>query len=266
MQPAALAGMLPEGGQRGVDTDRLRREQGILFAVLRHQSNAGPNRIPRTADDHGAALHQNLAAVPGLRAEDGAQSFRAAGADQPGQAKNFPAPGLEADVAHAAARAQMPHAQRDFSAGGTPAIPSLRQIMARHFPDQLRGLHLSGVMGGNAPSVAHHGDAAGHAANFIHAMADVNNAHPFGLQAADVFKKPLYLRVGKRRSRLVQNEQPAIPRQGARDLDQLLMADAELAGRGRRIKIVQPDTRQGLEPPFPAIPRNAPSRRAAAAG
>jgi len=52
---------------------------------------------------------------------------------------------------------------------------------------------------GDGAAIPHHGNAIGDPPDFIHPMADVNNAHPLVLELADVSEQLLDLRVGQRR-------------------------------------------------------------------
>jgi hypothetical protein len=224
----------------------LGQQQAILFAIFRHKADACSHRFRRAADDHLLIANKNLPAVFRVRAKDGAQRFRAPRADETGDAENFTASHLEADRAHTFARAQVAHPQGHFAHETFARALPLGKIVADHFADQLGGRHVAGVVGRDGPAIAHHRDAIGDAADFIHPVADVNNPHTLALQPADVVKQLLDLGVGQRRRRFIQDEQLAILRQRAGNLDQLLLTHAQISCGHGGINGAEAHAREGL--------------------
>ena len=102
---------------------------------------------------------------------------------------------------------------------------------------------------GHAPSIAQHGDPVGETADFVDAMADIDDANALRLKSADVFEELFDLRVRQRGGRFVENEHAAVAGQSAGDLDQLLVPDAKLAGGHGRVEAAKANPGERLAGP-----------------
>ena len=82
----------------------------------------------------------------------------------------------------------------------------------------------------HALTVTQDTDAVADAAQLIHAMTHIQNAHALLAKALDVFKQRLRLTRCERGGRFIEDEQTALLRQGGSEFDELLLTDPE---RGR---------------------------------
>ena len=73
--------------------------------ILRHVGDALRNGFRRRLNRDPLAVEVNLARVAGRNAEEDARKFRAARADQAGQADDFSRANIEGDIVHPAGRA-----------------------------------------------------------------------------------------------------------------------------------------------------------------
>src|SRR6516225_8442551 len=93
------------------------------------------------------------------------------------------------------------------SAGGACAAGfPFRQIVAYHFPDQVRRRDLSNAVRGDPSTVTQDRYAVCNSADFIHTMADINDSYPLRLQAANVNKKSINLGIGQGRGGFIQDK------------------------------------------------------------
>ena len=118
--------------------------------------------------------------------------------------------------------------------------------MSDHFTNQLRRCNSSRHVSGHAPPIAEHRRACAYPANLIHPVADINDAHAFSLQPADVIEQVIDFRVGQRRGRFVQYQQPTVLGERSGDFYELLLPNPELVGWGRRVQILQANPGQGF--------------------
>ncbi len=100
--------------------------------------------------------------------------------------------------------------------------------------------HRSGV---DVAAVAQHHHPVGDLLQLVEAVRDVDDADATRLEQRDLAEQVLDLARGQRRGRLVEDQQPAFADQAARDLDHLLVTDAERADRQRRVDVLQADPR-----------------------
>jgi hypothetical protein len=92
-------------------------------------------------------------------------------------------------------------------------------------------------------AVAQHRHAVGKLEHFLHAVADVDDRHPFALQAADQLEQLRRFLAGQIGGRLVEDQELGAAHRGTRGCDQLLLADGQLAqqhgGRQSEAEIVE---------------------------
>ena len=79
-------------------------------------------------------------------------------------------------------------------------------------------------MSGHHPAITHHGDPVGDPLDFIHAVADVDDANPLALEPPNVCKQLLDFGISQCGCRFIENDQAGIPGQYPGDFDQLLLA------------------------------------------
>ena len=119
------------------------------------------------------------------------------------------------------------------------------EIAAEHHGDDGVDVELGGRLRRQAPAVPEHRDAVGDAEDFGQAVGDVDDAPSLAGEALDDGEHALDLAVGERRGRLVEDEDAGIADEEPRDLEELLLGDAETLDRGARIDMVEADGRRG---------------------
>ena len=82
--------------------------------------------------------------------------------------------------------------------------------------------------------------------NLIHPVADVENSHALGLEAANIFKKPVNLRFRERGGWFIKNEEPAALRERACNFDELLLTDSEPCCWRLWIKLIESHPSEGM--------------------
>ena len=82
-------------------------------------------------------------------------------------------------------------------------------------------------------AVAEHGDAIGQAEDFVHLVRNIEDGDALAAEAFDDPKQPGDLGLGQRAGRLVHDEDGGRQREGLGNLDELLVADAQLSDRRR---------------------------------
>ncbi|MGY4337844.1 hypothetical protein ACVWW3_002750 [Bradyrhizobium sp. LM2.9] len=85
--------------------------------------------------------------------------------------------------------------------------------------------------------VAEHGHRVGHAQDVLDEMRDEDDCRAFRAQAPQRCEQPFDLGRGKSGGRLVQDDDARAGEQHARDLDQLLKPDREVAEPAHRIDV-----------------------------
>ena len=101
------------------------------------------------------------------------------------------------------------------------------EVAAEHHGDDRVDVELRGRLRREAAAVAKNGDAVGDAKDFGQAVGDVDDAPPLAGEALDDGEHALDLAVGERRGRLVEDQDAGIADEEARDLEELLLGDAE---------------------------------------
>ena len=186
----------------------------------------------------GCAEQPDLAGCHAVGAEDRARHLGAAGADQAAQADDFAGAHGQIDAGKAARAGEIFDFQRHV-AGGRPRRPRIGRIHrpADHRRDELvrRGVLRQQV--GNLAAVAQHGDAVAKREHFRQAVRYVDDRDAFRLQPRDHGKQLFGFVVGKRRRRLIHDQNARVLRQCLGDFDHLLLGDTEAVHRQARIDI-----------------------------
>ncbi len=108
-----------------------------------------------------------------------------------------------------------------------------------HGVDHIARLDIGEFVGDDILAVAKHGNTITIVEDFSHAVRDIDDRYPaIGETPHD---RKQYLRLGfrQRRGRLVQDQHPAIQRQGLGDFHQLLAGDRQIAHQGGGIDVGQ---------------------------
>ena len=103
--------------------------------------------------------------------------------------------------------------------------------------------------GHHAPAVAQHGHAIGELEHLVHAVRGVDDRDAFARELAHDLEQRLAFRRRQRRGRLVHDEDARVERQRLGDLDQLLLADAQLGDPASRASIVDAEPLQAARSP-----------------
>src|SRR5437764_417440 len=128
----------PHTRDGGIVGDGQVAEQALPFAVLGQIGDAQAQRLGGRVNAYRAPVHQDLATLGRLFAEDGAGHLAAPRADQPEEAHDLAGPQLEADVLIHTPVRQAPHGQHRLGCTWAAVGDALQQRPAGHHLDQLR--------------------------------------------------------------------------------------------------------------------------------
>jgi hypothetical protein len=81
-------------------------------------------------------------------------------------------------------------------------------------------------------AVAEDGDFCGEAADFLHAMGDIDDGYAVGEELVNAGEELFDFRLGEGGGGFIEDEKAALAGEAGSDLDHLLLADAELADGG----------------------------------
>ena len=213
------------------------QRQALALAILAEVADAG--RQPRAQHARSERPHRrrscpgrdrHLAACHRVEAEDGAHHLRAAGAHQSGDAEHLAAAQVEARRAH---RRQAPGGPSPTS---TAAPASCRVRGGKRFSTDrptMCAMSCSLVdaairAAGHAAAVAQHGEDIGDLADLLEEVADVDDAEPLRAQPRDQREQPIDVGALQAARRLVHQQDAAVGRERAADLDDLLCRERQL--------------------------------------
>ena len=219
--------------QRQIVSHRAGQDEALAFAIFRHQGETGGQGIARATDAGGFAIHQNLAAVQRIKAEQRAGQFGAAGPDESREAQDFAVTQFEAHVAHLRVP-QIPDGQRDGARFPRRTRVVRFEIATDHQADQLALIQFRGGLRADGAAIPQDRDAVGEPLDFLQAMRDVDDAHALAGQSAQLDEQGLGLRLRERGGRLVENENPRAGGERPGDFDHLLLRDAQVRDAGLR--------------------------------
>ncbi|MNQ08132.1 hypothetical protein D3C85_209240 [compost metagenome] len=213
----------------------------MSLAVFRDHGDTGFHRCLRRGQGGRcfAVAKEHVTGVGTVGAEDQAQQFRAARADQAGDAEDFAGTQVERGRVDDLAARQATHAQQRCAQRAAAQVDGIIGRAAHHQADQIGGRVARDIVVAHELAVAQHGDAVGHALEFFQAVGNIDDAHAFGFQAFDLQEQQLHFAVRQHGRRLVEHQQAAGADQIARDFDHLLVADAQFAHEGPRIEAAQ---------------------------
>ena len=179
------------------------------------------------------ALDENLAGRLPVPAHNAVEQLAAAGAHEPVDAEDLAGLERQRHVVDRkpAGRARQADVLGAKHLGAGPVIIRLGKILgvgADHLPDdplRVDVLHL--LLAGDV-AVAQHGDVVADADQLLQSVRDVDDCHALRLQVGDHLEQHLDLGCRQRRGRLVHDQNPGVERNRLGDLDQLLLADAQI--------------------------------------
>ena len=194
------------------------------------------------------AVERDGAGGDAVGAEDGAGELGAAGADQAGDAEDLAGLEVEVDafehdgVRRLADRARCAgRAPTACTAPATSRCVGLRIELgggaADHLLDDPRQLDRPAfaVEMAGQPAVAQHRHAVADRRRLLQPVGDEHDGDAVLAQPVHDRQQSLHLGLGQRRGRLVHDDQAALQRQRAGDLDQLLLGHRQRRHRRRRI-------------------------------
>jgi hypothetical protein len=167
------------------------------------------------------------AALAPIDPEHHAGGFRAAGAEEPGEADDFARAHIDAHVAHLAAGHEVLHVEEGplpgpAAAAGAGLVLARLELAADHggdeieLRDRVHGRHANG-----AP-VAHDRDRVAHRVELVELVAHEDHRDAGGFELADHVEENADLLLVQRRGGLVHDDEPCVEADGAGDRHHLL--------------------------------------------
>ena len=216
-----------ERRERHVVGDRSNEREALFLAVLAHESHALPD----------ARVGRPVAALPsrdphrtsGDRVEpvDRAEGLRATGADQAGDAENLAAVEREIDLPRPPVTGERAKFEQRLAAFVGDGGEELVERAADHELDDLLTRDVRHATAADGTTVAEHGVAIGDAVDLFEEVADVGDPHAALAKCLDDAEEPLDVAQCERTRGLVEDDHAGLVDEGARDFDDLLLADAQ---------------------------------------
>ena len=97
--------------------------------------------------------------------------------------------------------------------------------MPGHKENQPLPAQFRGLVHPDLPTVPEHRNPPGNLENLVELMAHEKRRHPPGFQQADYLEEAIHLRPGKRRGRLIENQQLRLAHDAPGNLHLLLLSD-----------------------------------------
>ena len=119
--------------------------------------------------------------------------------------------------------------------GNWPRAVERVDVAPDHHPDDRLDIGLTHLSGADETTVAQHGVGVAETKHLFEPMGDENDRYALGFQRADDRGEIGDLGLAERRRRLVHHDQTRTHRQRARNFDQLLLGDREIAHQRHRI-------------------------------
>ena len=123
------------------------------------------------------------------------------------------------------------------------------QLRAHHQTDDLIHGQFLGRAGGYPLTVPHDGDIVADAENFLHLMADVNNAAALAAQHIDNAEQMFHLHLGQRRGGLVKYDHLGVIADGLGNLHHLPLANWKRGHDGSGVHMYVKLLKNFLSPP-----------------
>ena len=189
------------------------------------------------------AVEHNRAARFGVQPDQAFQQFGAACAHQAVNADDFARVQRERHMIDHIAAADARQGQVfDAQHFLLQRVIAVGEQAVRPPPDHLLDDPVEADIGGgrfrDQHPIAQHGEGITDVQQFVQLVRDVNNRHILRFQFADNAEQHFDFGIAQRRSRLVHDQDADVLRQRFGDLDDLLLADAQIADRGFGIDVL----------------------------
>ncbi|MNQ62278.1 hypothetical protein D3C85_766180 [compost metagenome] len=125
--------------------------------------------------------------------------------------------------------------QRDLAEVVATGRTAEIEVLADHVTHDPLEIDLGARRLGGHGTVAQHHRVVGDLQRLLQVVRDVDDRHPSRREVADHLEQRLHLRRRERRRGLVHDQDAAVDRQGTRDLDDLLLPEAQVFDQGQRI-------------------------------
>ena len=248
----APAGNFRHVAQGDVGADGLGQQQALALAVFGDQGNTMTDRVHRRANAHhlGRRTQGHGAAVGRVGAEDQAQQFGAAGANQAGNAIDLTGAHFKGHIANLVRTGQARHRQGRATDGARAQVNVFAQFATDHQGHQLLTVVIGHRLDADQLAVAQYRNALGDTGQLFEPVRNINDRHASGLQAGDLFEQHLDFTSSEHRRGLVEDQHMAVADQVTGDLDHLLVTNAQAAHQRVRVDRVQADLGHGFDRGF----------------
>ena len=225
----------PKNRDRGIVGDGLLLQQAQMQPVLGHIGHALRDGVADRTRAIGFVMQPHLAGGGLAHAHHRMGQFGAARAQKADQADHLALTDGQVDPRELPGHAQPP--RLEYGGGGTHVAGGDRigQQMPGHQLAQPGLGHARGRIDADQPAVAHHGNAAGDIQHLGQTVADKDDGHAIGRQAAHDLQQAVGFGLRQRGGRLVHEDQPRLVHQCAGDGNDLTLRDGQ--GFQRRIQI-----------------------------
>ncbi len=243
----------PQARQGEVLGHRQDRHQPVALPVLRDDGEAAADPAGHVARRHPLAVQVDRAAGIGVAAHDAVEQLGPPGAHQPVQAEDLAGPQRQRDMVDGIAAGRARQADRLGPEDLRPRRPVARrrEILhggADHLPHDPGHVDLPHPLMAGDAAVAQHGDEVADPHQLLQPVRDVDDGDALRLQLGDHPEQDLDLCGAEGRGRLVHDQDAGVLRQRLGDLDDLLLADAQVADLGARVDVVLQPAQQLRRP------------------
>ena len=144
-------------------------------------------------------------------------------------------------IARVAAPRQALDLERDRPVlGDRPLAVERADVASDHHADDRVDIGVGDAAGADIAAVAQHGVAVAEAEHLLEPVGDEDDRQALGLERSDDAGEIGDFGFAQRRGRLVHDDEPRAHGERARDLDELLLGDREIAHRRHRVAL-EPD-------------------------
>ena len=174
-----------------------------------------------------------------MNSEQGKRNVRPARAHQPGEAQDFPGVQIEFDAREDPFAAEPAHPADQLALAAHAGVGAVKAVdrPPHHVADQQVPGDLGFRAGGDVPAVAQNGDPVGDLEHFLKPVADEENGHAPIPQLARGPEQLPHLVIGKRRGRLVHDQDFDFERNRLRDFHRLLRSERQASGRRANVEL-----------------------------
>src|SRR5690606_19631740 len=189
-----------------------------------------------------------------LETVDRAERLRPSRPEQTRDTEDLASPQLELDVIGKRRRRKLPDTQDRLAGLVRHARKKLGERTSHHELDDVARDDVRDLSRPRRASVAQNREAIGDAEDLVEEVADVDHAHAFIAKAPDDLEEAFGVVMSEGARRLVEDEDPRLARDRARDLDDLLLAHAERRHRSSRIDLAVAENRERIAHPRVVAP------------